>query len=113
MATVSTAIESVAGGVEITWLAPHDGSDTITAYLIEVLDTSGSWEAESTYCDGTDSSVISALTCTVPMSILRASPYSLAFDALVAVRVSAQNSYGWGTVSDANTVGAQVRREPD
>jgi hypothetical protein len=113
MATVSTAIESSAGAVEIAWLAPHDGSDTITAYLIEILDSTGGWEAESTYCDGTDSSVISALTCTVPMSVLRASPYSLGFDALVEVRASAQNSYGWGTVSGTNAVGAQVRREPD
>jgi hypothetical protein len=113
MASVSTAIESSAGSVTITWLAPADGSDTITAYLIEIKDTSGAWQAGSTYCDGTDSAVISALTCTVPMSTLRASPYSLAFDALVEVRASAQNSYGWGTASTTNAVGAEIRREPD
>jgi hypothetical protein len=106
MATVSTAIESAAGAVTITWLQPADGSDTITAYLVEIKDSSGAWQAENTYCDGTDSAVISALTCTVPMSALTASPYSLAFDALVEVRASARNSYGWGAVSSTNAVGA-------
>jgi hypothetical protein len=113
MATVSTAVESTAGAVTITWLAPGDGSDTITAYRIEILDTAGAWVAESTYCDGTDAAVLSGRTCTVPMSVLRASPFSLAFDALVEVRASARNSYGWGTASDATTVGARIRREPD
>jgi len=113
MATVSTAVEAAAGAVTITWLAPADGSDAITAYHIEILDGAGAWVAESTYCDGTDSAVLSGRTCTVPMSVLRASPFSLAFDALVAVRASARNSYGPGSTSDATTVGARIRREPD
>ena len=113
MATVSTAVESTAGAVTITWLAPADGSDPITAYEIEIQDTGGSWVVESTYCDGTDAAELSGRTCTVPMSVLRASPFSLAFDALVTVRASAQNSYGWGLESAANAGGAQIRREPD
>lgn len=113
MATVSTAVESTAGAVTITWLAPADGSDPITAYRIEIRDATAAWVVESTYCDGTDSAVLSGRTCTVPMSALRTSPFSLAFDALVEVRASARNSYGWGAASDATTVGARIRREPD
>ena len=39
--------------------------------------------------------------------------YGLSFDALVEVRASAHNSYGWGTASAVNTAGARVRRVPD
>ena len=40
------------------------------------------------------------------MSILRLSPYSLAYNAVVYAKVSARNTIGWNTASILNTVGA-------
>jgi hypothetical protein len=34
--TAATSIDSVTGGVTIDWIAPHDGSQEITSYLIEI-----------------------------------------------------------------------------
>jgi hypothetical protein len=46
------------------------------------------------------------------MSLLTAVPFSLSFNALVEVRVSAMNSAGYGPVSNLNTVGATIRSKP-
>ena len=36
MAAVITSIDSVTGGVKITWTAPNSNSEIITAYKIEI-----------------------------------------------------------------------------
>ena len=46
------------------------------------------------------------------MTVLREAPYSLPFDSYVLAKVQASNIYGDGLVSDANTVGAKIQREP-
>jgi hypothetical protein len=46
------------------------------------------------------------------MDTLTSSPYSYSFDGVVYVRVSAYNSYGYGSTSDINTSGAQIRSVP-
>jgi large repetitive protein len=93
----------------ITWSAPDSRGDAITSYSVEIEGaTSGAWSAETTHCTGNPT----ATTCTVPMSVLTAAPYSLTQGALVAARVTATNSYGPGQASSANTVGADVRVAP-
>lgn len=56
---------------------------------------------------------MSALSCTIDMDTLTASPFSLAFDDLVAVRVRAINSIGNGDWSTTTTTGAKIRSIPD
>jgi hypothetical protein len=112
MVAATTAIDAATGGVTISWTAPADGSDAIVEYKVEVQSGGGAFNTEATACLGTDPAVLSGRTCLVPMSTLRAAPHSLAFDALVAVRLSARNAYGWGATSALNTAGAQVRVEP-
>ena len=34
--TVTTSIDVVTGGVTIDWVTPHDGSQEITSYLVEI-----------------------------------------------------------------------------
>ena len=53
------------------------------------------------------------LTCALPMSVFTASPYNLAFDDLIKVRVSATNSFGEQSQSPENSSGAKVRKVPD
>jgi hypothetical protein len=77
MATVTTSIDSSTGGVTITWAEPATNGGSITSYTIEILDEAGStWSTELTDCDGSDSGIMSALSCTIPMSTFTAAPFS-------------------------------------
>jgi hypothetical protein len=46
------------------------------------------------------------------MSVLRATPYNLAFDTIVQAKIEAKNQYGYGALSPENTSGAKVQIEP-
>lgn len=96
------------GTVQVDWVAPHDGYSTISGYLIEVADTINGWHDITSFCN------TQLLKCVIEMETLQAAPYSLPFDALVQVRVTAANSYGPALLASAtNTVGARVRQVPD
>lgn len=76
---VVTSIDAATGGVVIDWVAPHDGSEPITEYLVEIAndDNSGFFE-DSIACGGADPSVT---VCIIPKSTLTAAqPYALDFD---------------------------------
>lgn len=70
-----------------------------------------SW-IESTDCDGTSSTIISSLSCSVDMNDLTSAPWSYTVDTLIVVRISAYNTYGWGLTSTPNTSGATARTVP-
>jgi hypothetical protein len=90
MATVTTAVEATAGAVVLAWVAPNDNSSPLTAYKIEFLSQDGTtWSEALATCDGSDATVMAALTCTIPMSTFTASPFSLPLSALIQVRASA------------------------
>jgi hypothetical protein len=65
------------------------------------MTTLGAYELESVYCDGTQGSIVSALYCEIPLTVLRTSPYDLGYGEQVIAKVSAINSNGEGPVSDA------------
>jgi len=52
MATVTTSIDSVTGGVKIQWTAPASNSETITKYLIEIRKSDGTFLEDTTNCNG-------------------------------------------------------------
>ena len=88
MATVTTSVDAATGNLDIVWVAPADGSDTITGYLIEIQDGAGAWNTDAT-CDGSGSVIKAAKTCQVTMAALAALANPLAFDALIPVRARA------------------------
>jgi hypothetical protein len=112
---VTTSIDAATGGIRIDWVAPYTNEQTITAYAIEVKE--GAALSATTYiasasCNGADSTTFANMYCVIPMSELRASPYTYAFRELVVARVRAYNSYGWGDDWSAdNTIGALTRIE--
>jgi len=108
--TAATSIDSVTGGVTIDWIAPHDGSQEITSYLIEIQNAlaTGFFEDE-TNCGGDNPNLTE---CTIPMRVLTTSPYNLVFNQLVIVRVTAINNYGPSISSVLNTYGARIRSVP-
>ena len=92
MAAVTTSVDAATGNLDIVWVAPADGSDTITGYLIEIQDgasPTGAWNTDTTTCDGSGSVIKAAKTCQVTMARLAALANPLAFDALIPVRARA------------------------
>jgi large repetitive protein len=113
MATVTTSIVSSTGAVRITWTAPESNGDAITEYKILIGDSTGTTYTESSDCDGSNSAVITALSCTVDMSSLAAIPYSYTTQGtLIRVRATASNDYGESSESTENTSGATYRTVP-
>lgn len=84
----------------------------MTAYLVEVKGSDGTWRTDPA-CDGSQALTVSSRVCEVPMASLVASgSHALAFDTLVEVRVSAANVRGFGPTSALNTAGARIRQVP-
>jgi hypothetical protein len=76
--------------VTITWKTPNDGGSPITGFTVSIRESDGeSFTVDAAYCD-----VSTALTCTVPVSTLRAEPYSLEWGSSVYAKVVATNAYG-------------------
>jgi hypothetical protein len=72
-----------ANTIVITWAAPSDGYTAITSYTILIRQSDNVTFTESSACNGTLASVITALSCTVPISTLVAAPYSLSWGSSV------------------------------
>ena len=67
----TTSINSATGSVKIVWTAPSTNGDNIDSYTINILENDGTtWTAETTDCDGSDSTIMSNLYCIVPMATL-------------------------------------------
>jgi hypothetical protein len=66
---------------------------------------------ETTYCDGSSTTIFSQLYCLVPMSHLIAS-YGLTKGTLVRPKVEAYNLNGWSPESDFPSTGAEIETEP-
>jgi len=81
----------------------------VTGYQILIQQKDGLFSEQSTYCNGSQSAIVAAKYCHVPVTTLRASPYSLDFRTLVIAKVKAMNTIGWATnYSGLNTAGAKI-----
>ena len=92
------------------------GGLPITGYRLEVKTSTSTFAIDSSNCDAeNDSTIISATECTVPVSVLRASPFSLADSADIIAKVTAINSLGESTTSaESTTVAMPIADvEPD
>jgi hypothetical protein len=110
VAPVTTELDPATGGVKVTLAAPYDNAQPITAYRVEVAH-GASWSEEPGSCDGSSAAFTSSLSCIIPMSALRAAPFSLTYGDVVQVRAQAENAYGWGDLSDP-AGSLTVRTEP-
>lgn len=73
----------------MTWTEPANAAAPILAYRILIAEADGDFSEELVSCDGSTSGVYGALECDIPLTTLRAAPYSLAYGALVQARVRA------------------------
>jgi len=111
MAAVTTSVQGTTD-VRISWAAPDFNSEALTGYKILIKQNDGSFSEDTTNCVGTDPTIMSQLYCDVPMSTLRASPYSLTYGALVVAKAYATNSIGNGGISPENSSGATIQTPP-
>jgi len=99
--------------VRFAWAEPDDGSAPIEEYEILLRQADGATYAEeTTFCEGSRPAIVGSRYCLVPMSTLRAAPYSLQYSDLVVAVLRARNAIGWSPWSTANAVGALVQTEP-
>jgi hypothetical protein len=95
--------------VIITWVAPDNGGSPITGYTVSILQSDASYSVDLTNCDMSSST---AVTCTIPVTALRTTPYSLEWGSSVFVKVIATNAYGNSVESTAGN-GAIITTTPD
>ena len=64
--------------VYINWSAPDSNGASITSYTVTILQSDGSTFSEDIVnCDGSDSTILTARQCKIPLSVLTSTPYSL------------------------------------
>jgi hypothetical protein len=109
--TVVTTIENIY--VRLAWNEPAANSAAIDGYDVYIMDSTGSYVRESTYCDGfTNSVVLEGAYCLVPMSILQGETYGLTLGTLIRAKIRAHNIYGYGDFSGVNSYGEYIQTEP-
>lgn len=102
--------------VDIAWDVSgtdSDGGSPITAYTILIRHTDGVTFSEDTAnCDASQSAIRDAKTCSVPISVLRASPFSNDWGSSIYVKLTATNTVGTSPES-AEGNGATILTFPD
>lgn len=99
--------------IVITWSAPANNGDEIDSYQILIRQSDGlTFTEELVTCDGTDATIVSTQTCSVPLATLTNAPYSLNSGDEVFVTVSAINVKGSSGHSSAGS-GAIIITKPD
>ena len=96
----------------INWIAPDDGGSEITDYLIVIRGRDLIYRTHLTSCDGSLSSVVMNTICTIPITLLREEPFSLAWGDSVYAKVTAMNLYGSSLESSVGN-GAVLLTVPD
>jgi hypothetical protein len=96
--------------VVLTWTPPDDGGSTITGYTVSIRHSDlSTFSVDATNCD-MSSSILT--TCTVPVTSLRSSPYSLEWGSSVFAKVIAVNIYG-NSIESTDGNGAVITTSPD
>lgn len=99
--------------VQISWTQSFNNYASITGYVVVIQDTSAAnLYTELADCDASEEQIAEQESCLIPLTTLRAEPWSLQFDQLIQAQISACNINGCGEYSDLNTIGALVQTEP-
>lgn len=84
---------------EITWALPYNSGSEITSATILIKQSDNSFSEDTTNCDGSDSTIFKNKACSVPLTTLGASPYSLAYGASIIATVKVTNGKGDSSTS--------------
>lgn len=93
--TVTTTIDSVTGGITVSWVAPYNNAQTIEKYQVLIFNKNISdWTEDTLYCNGSNTLIVNQRNCTFPMQVLR-DTYGYNFRDLVTFKLRAYNDNGW------------------
>jgi hypothetical protein len=109
-ATVTTS--AATDNIKIEWTTPFNNYEALDAYRVSIKTSSGSFQTETTYCDGASPAVFGVRSCLIPVSVLTAPPFSLSAGDVVQAVVEAHNARGWGPASVENSAGAVIITVP-
>ena len=85
-------------GVTIAWTAPSDGGKAIIAYNVKIKTSNGSF-SDLVECSGSIPAIVSAHSCTILITTLRAVPFAITSGASIYATVVATNELGSSDVS--------------
>jgi hypothetical protein len=89
--------------ITVDWSAPDDGGSPIVGYLVSLVQSDGiTYSSEPSSCDMSENT---AVTCTIPVGVLRSTPFSLEWGTSVFAKVVAVNLYGNSEESTAGNGG--------
>jgi hypothetical protein len=99
--------------ISVTFSLPNSYNTPITLMSIQ-FQTSipGEFLELVSYCNGSDSSILTKLKCSLPMSSLRLEPFNLMANTTVYARIMAANVRGWSQPSPLNAVGPIIQGPP-
>jgi hypothetical protein len=105
---------SVSGSnIVISWNLPTENGSSVTSYLVTIRQSDDStFTEDSTNCDGSNGTILTNRQCTVPITTLITSPYSLNTCDGVYVKISATNAKGTSSTSNEGN-GGQIISAPD
>lgn len=97
----------------ISWVAPFNQGSPITAFKIQIRQSDeSSYSLDLSDCDGSQSIFLVTTSCSIPVSVLRGSPFNLPWGSSVYSTVIATNIYGDSVVSSAGN-GGVIMTYPD
>lgn len=103
---------SQGNSVLISWTQPDNGGASITAFTVKIRKEDLSFTEAVAHCDGTSLTVIQDLQCSVPESVLKASPFNLVWGSSIYAKITAVNVKGTSTESLAGN-GAIITTVPN
>ena len=91
----------------MTWVAPYDNSDPITAYEIVFKSAVDGLYRSVNECVSAEPSLV--VSCKLPITYFtEPTTFNLSYNDLVKVRARARNTNDWGDFSESNTDGARI-----
>lgn len=85
---------TIGSQITISWAQVSSNGKAILGYKVEIRAHDGTYHYELNYCDGSDLDVMTARSCTLPLSVLYAAPFNMVLGDHIYVKITAYNSYG-------------------
>ncbi len=85
--------------VRFSWVEPKANGEFITKYQVKIMKNDGlgtTYLEELTDCDASKQQVIGNMRCEIPMTVLRAEPFSYRKGMLIRAIARAYNLFEWG-----------------
>jgi hypothetical protein len=95
--------------VTVTWIEPDNGGSPVTGFRVSFRQNDLTYSAQSSHCDMT---VSTAVTCVIPVTVFRSTPYDLPWGSSIYAKVIATNLYG-DSLESLEGNGAVITTTPD